>query len=104
MADPRPRTRAECKDGHRPCPFVSCRYHLYLDVNPETGSSKLNFPHLAVDEMRETCSLDVAARGGATLEQVGELLNITRERVRQIEVRALVQLRRVGVTLDLRNG
>src|SRR5690606_3867534 len=27
----KPRTRAECVDGPRPCPFVSCRHHLYVD-------------------------------------------------------------------------
>jgi Sigma-70, region 4 len=35
--------------------------------------------------MEETCSLDVADRGGETLEAVGAYLNITRERVRQLE-------------------
>jgi len=44
--------------------------------------------------LSETCSLDVAARGGSTLEEVAGFLNITRERVRQIEARALVQIRR----------
>ena len=34
----RPASRTECKDGARPCPFVSCKYHLFLDVNPSTGS------------------------------------------------------------------
>src|SRR3954454_13361241 len=33
----RPLTREECKSMPRPCPFVSCSHHLYLDVNPETG-------------------------------------------------------------------
>ena len=61
----------------RPCPFVSCSHHLYLDVNPETGAIKLNFPHLEVWEMAETCSLDVADRGGITLEEVGAILNLT---------------------------
>lgn len=37
----RPRTRGECRDGFRPCPFVACKYHLYLDINPETGSTSL---------------------------------------------------------------
>ena len=37
---PRPQTRSDCQGGPRPCPFVSCRHHLYLDVNPETGSIK----------------------------------------------------------------
>src|SRR5262245_22446485 len=26
----KPRTRAECKDMDRPCPFVSCKYHLFV--------------------------------------------------------------------------
>ena len=33
--------------------------------------------------------LDVAARGGLTLEDVAERMNLTRERVRQVEQRAL---------------
>ena len=68
-------------------------HHLYLDVNPESGAIKLNFPHLEVWEMAETCSLDVADRGGITLEEVGAILNLTRERIRQVEVRGLYKIR-----------
>ena len=89
----RPASRSQCASGVRPCPFVSCKHHLYLDVNPETGSIKLNFPHLEVWEMEETCALDVAARGGITLEEVGEIMNLTRERIRQVEVRGLLKLK-----------
>src|SRR5215510_12502919 len=89
----RPMTREECKSMPRPCPFVSCSHHLYLDVNPETGAIKLNFPHLEVWEMAETCSLDVADRGGITLEEVGAILNLTRERIRQVEVRGLAKIK-----------
>ena len=89
----RPRTRGECKEDVRPCPYVSCKHHLYLDVNPETGSIKLNFPDLEVWEMAETCSLDVADRGGITLEEVGAILNLTRERIRQVEVRGLAKIK-----------
>src|SRR6185436_15449349 len=32
--EPRPQTRKDCKDAQRPCPWVSCKHHLYLDVNP----------------------------------------------------------------------
>lgn len=92
----RPATREECRQVERPCPFVGCRHHLYLDVNPETGSIKLNFPHLEVLELKETCSLDIADRGGVTLEEVGELMNLTRERIRQVEVRGLIRLKMVG--------
>jgi hypothetical protein len=99
----RPRTRAECQTGMRPCPFISCKHHLYLDVNPETGSIKLNFPDLEVWEMKDTCSLDVADRGGVTLEEVGEILNLTRERIRQVEVRGLLKLKMAAPDLALPN-
>jgi hypothetical protein len=88
----RPKTRADCIEGPRPCPFVSCKHHLYLDVSPRTGSIKLNFPDLEVWEMGATCALDVADGGGATLEDVGAILNVTRERVRQLEVKAMGRL------------
>ena len=53
----RPETRADCLGGARPCPFVSCKHHLYLDVSARTGAIKLNFPDLEVWEMTETCAL-----------------------------------------------
>ena len=88
----RPKTRSECKDMERPCPYVSCKYHLYIDVHPVRGSIKLNFPDIEVWEMNETCALDVADRGGITLEEVGEIMNLTRERVRQVETAGLAKL------------
>jgi len=97
----RPKTRSECADGPRPCPFVSCKYHLYLDVKDETKSIKLNFPHLEVWELEHTCALDVAEQGGLTLEEVGHIMNLTRERVRQVEVVGLDKLRESGVVEDI---
>lgn len=95
----RPKTRGDCLHGahaERPCPFVSCKHHLFLDVNERSGSVKLNFPDLEVWEIPETCTLDVADRGGITLEEVGALLNLTRERIRQQETRGLAILKVVG--------
>ena len=89
----RPKTRAECSGEQRPCPWVACKHHLYLDINPETGSIKINFPDLEPWEMRDTCALDVAERGGSTLDEVGEVTNLTRERIRQLEVRGLLKLK-----------
>lgn len=89
----RPRSRADCATGPRPCMFISCKHHLYLDVNPATGSIKLNFPDKEVWELSETCALDVADRGGITLEEVGSIMNLTRERIRQVETRGLLKLR-----------
>lgn len=89
----RPKTRAECVNGPRPCLFVSCKHNLYLDVNPETGSIKLNFPEKEITELEYTCALDVAEKGGITLEEVGAIMNLTRERIRQVETKGLLKLR-----------
>ena|SRR5882757_525715 len=32
-APTRPQTRADCAQQPRPCPWISCRYHLLLDVS-----------------------------------------------------------------------
>ncbi len=89
----RPKTRADCISSQRPCLFVSCKHNLYLDVNPETGSIKLNFPDKEIWDLPYTCALDVAEKGGITLEEVGEIMNLTRERIRQVETRGLIKLR-----------
>jgi len=98
----KPRTRAECTDGPRPCPFVSCKHHLYIDVSPRTGAIKLNFPDLEVWDLGESCALDVADRGGTTLEDVGAIMNLTRERIRQVEVKALAKLEALRDMMALR--
>jgi hypothetical protein len=99
----RPKTRSECADGPRPCPHVSCRHHLYLDVNPHTGTIKLNFPDLEVWELGVSCALDVADLGGTAIETVGDFMNVTRERIRQIETQALSKLSSVADTRHLRD-
>ena len=72
---------------------MSCRWHLYLDVDSDSGALKLNHREREPWELLETCALDVADRGGVTLEEVGRIVGITRERVRQIEVMALERAR-----------
>ncbi|MFO0570307.1 MAG: sigma factor-like helix-turn-helix DNA-binding protein [Polyangiaceae bacterium] len=99
----KPRSRAECAEGPRPCPFVSCKHHLYIDVSPRTGAIKLNFPDLEVWELNESCALDVADRGGTTLEDVGAIMNLTRERIRQVEVKALAKLEALRDMMALRD-
>ncbi|MCK5807536.1 DNA-binding protein [bacterium] len=99
----KPKKRADCLKMKRPCLFVSCKYHLYLDVNPETKSIKFNFPGKEVWDLRETCSLDVADKGGVTLEEVGAIMNLTRERIRQVEMRALQKLRQNSAKYNITN-
>jgi hypothetical protein len=99
----RPEARIDCASGARPCPFVSCKHHLYLDVSARTGAIKLNFPDLEVWEMTETCALDIADRGGTTLEEVGAIMNLTRERIRQVEVKGLAKMAAVRDMAALRD-
>lgn len=77
---PRPETRAQCIDGPRPCPWTDCRYHL----GPLHKRGK---------RARETCTLDVAQRDGTTLDVIAGELNLTRERIRQIETKAIKGLK-----------
>lgn len=95
----RPKTRADCESVPRPCPFVGCRFSLYLDVQESTGGIKVNFPDIEPDEMRHSCVLDIADAGGVTLERTGALLNITRERVRQLETKAIDKVASVSPEL-----
>lgn len=96
FAEPRrPQTRADCLPGgsnaQRPCPYVSCAAHLALEVRDHGTYATLreSFPGVEVWDMVETCSLDVADRGGAALEEVAALMNLTPERARQIEALAM---------------
>lgn len=89
--DERPKTRADCQDAERPCPFVACTYHLKYDLN-RSGNLKDNWPDVELADMPATCALDVAELGGATLDQVSVAINTTRELVRQVEMKALRKL------------
>jgi len=97
----RPRTLAQCPPDEEPCPFVSCRHHLALEVMPRTGklpAVRLTFPDKDLSEMDETCSHRVARRTAAkreelSIEETARMLNITGERCRQLEKVALAKVR-----------
>lgn len=85
----RPKRRGDCAQMIRPCPYAGCRFSLISDVDPRNGTLTLNFPDRDLHEMKDTCALDAAERGGMSLADVAERLNVTRQRLRQIEVKAL---------------
>ena len=89
----RPHKRSECINAQRPCQWVGCKYNLYLDVNPRTGSIILNFPEKEPWEIQDSCVLDIADDGSITLEEIGKIMNLTRERIRQLEIGGIKQLR-----------
>lgn len=94
----RPTVRGECRHGIRPCPFVGCRHHLYL--NPEvygkyrTYKILCNFPDWGPLDLPETCALDVAERGGIDIVEIGVLLNLSKSGVEKILKRALARVNR----------
>lgn len=91
----RPRTRADCIDGPRPCPWVGCRHHLYLEVKPSTGNIQYNFPALEPDELEASCALDVVDElGPATYTEIGKRLNVTKTRIEQLIHLAVFSLRK----------
>ncbi len=100
----RPRARVDCAEGLRPCPFVSCRYHLLWERKKaiwqrqfRRGERTLREDEvvlMALSSMQATCALDVADAGGVPLGAVAEILGVKPERVRQIEVRALLKVDR----------
>lgn len=75
----------------RPCVMVSCSQNTYLDTTRDDQSIIFNFPDLEPDEMpaRRSCVLDIAEREGMTLNVAGAIMNMTRERVRQLITVAL---------------
>lgn len=101
----RPRTRAECRDGVRPCPFVGCKWHLGLDL-ARNGQDLLLPRDREPWEVEETCVLDVAERVYANdeeppLAEVGAALGLRKQRVDQIlaevEGRLVTRLRAAGL-------
>jgi len=85
-----PLKRSECEQEIRPCPYVTCKYHLALDA--QENRVTFNFPGKNLEDMKQTCTLDVAAEGPHSLETVAGYLNLTRERIRQIEAKIFKKL------------
>ena len=93
LVSSRPVTRADCRNSKRPCPWIGCRYHLMVDWLSE-GKARLIFPFLGIQELKDTCALDVADRGGISREEIAQLMNISREMVRKIEESALTKIKK----------
>ena len=83
-----PKTRADCLEGGRnaarPCGWLTCRHSLAAEGS--TG---------------ESCALDFVEQhpGGASLDAIGQVLGVTRERMRQIESRILTKIGKRAQTL-----
>lgn len=101
----RPLVREECLQGPRPCPWLSCRYHMFEVLARKSGKTSIkqiarwDEDRIAelVESLPATCCLDLVAQGRElTLQETGLVLNLTRERVRQIQQMGEEQLQAVG--------
>lgn len=100
-----PHTREECIDQPQPCPYVSCRFNLFLDITPD-GSIIQNYPGKKVWQIKESlCALDYTERRGMTLKEIGKHFDLTRERIRQVAEIAfrkfLISAYEMGVAEDI---
>lgn len=92
-------TRADCDTWSRPCRITECRYHLFKMLREIKQRQHAQL--VPINRMVESCVLDLADRGGMTLEEVAVVLGLTRERVRQIEAAAIEKFSR---EMRRRNG
>lgn len=90
----RPKTWGECRGNTGPCIWVSCRYHLGIEVT-EHGRLVLCVPEPT--EMAEPCALRIAERGERDGPQLARLLGVTRQRVQQLEIKAVRKLRQIEI-------
>ena len=93
----RPRTRGDCIDGPRPCPWASCRFNLRIEVKHD--EIRQNSATDEEGELLETCSLDVADRGPHGHREIGKFFGLSHERIRQIEEKALATMAKRGAEL-----
>jgi hypothetical protein len=79
----RPRYRWQCEGVQRPCPFVSCRHNLYLDV---VGDYSILFNNAELEpwEVENSCALDVAEKGAITHQEIGDMLNMSPQAIDHI--------------------
>ncbi len=90
-----PKRRSECLNRKRPCPWVRCTHHFIWLLWDRLRDKSDDEIADCISRIRYSCVLDtVDNHGQMTLEQIGQLLNLTRERIRQIEKKAITRARK----------
>lgn len=99
----------EAEEGWpRPCLVTECRYHLLdgrgagrrmseggrsIDPDARPGRKpKAPLDSVTIETMPQTCAIDVAEDGPKNRREIGMLMGLNRETVRQIERRAMHKL------------
>lgn len=72
-------TEGACLRAPGQCPATACRFHMFE-------------PRAKLGPAGETCAIKLADGGPLTLDEVGQAMGVTRERVRQIQNGALAKV------------
>lgn len=89
-----PTTRSECLQGPRPCPFISCQWHLWRLHKAVAPIVRRSNPDEAVDAvlaMPETCALDLSDKPHQYRE-IAEVLGVSHQAVFDVEQHARAKL------------
>lgn len=91
-----PRTRADCIESHRPCPWIECRYSLVGERGNAARGKVYHYNHgdheTPLESIAHTCALDVAADGAHTFEEVSQMLGVSKQRIQQLSDAAFAKL------------
>lgn len=88
-----PKVRSECPPPSEPCPHVTCRYHLWTTRAYRDGAIVAIRESETWGDTDHTCALHEADAGWQTAERVAATMHISRQRVNQIEAKALRKMR-----------
>lgn len=95
MDPPRPRTRGECENGPRPCPYF-CRHNLLYDASKgnEIRISEYLLGAEPDDGLEPaSCALDLAILGDMTYSGISKVMNLSPVTIKQIEERAMRKIK-----------
>ena len=97
----RPQTRGDCANGPRPCPWVSCKHHLLLEVSEKTGHIRYNWDPDRLEQMPHTCALDVADLGAHSEEEIAQLMGLTQTGISAVSRRGTERAREAAKVIRL---
>jgi hypothetical protein len=95
--------REEWDEGsHRRARQLSRRIPAWPVKSKRNDPQRINDTVAVLVEMESSCVLDMVENDRSyTLEETGEILQVTRERARQIEVKGLLTIRRDGEAVHI---
>jgi hypothetical protein len=112
-----PTSRAECRNGERPCPYVRCKWHLWLVLGSDRPGRRYDGrtpptalrPAWLEDPMPPCCTLDIAERAESlddpgSIRELAAAIGLKPSRIHDIIATALEKLRATGLTLQEFSG